>query len=484
MNKNRIVKSFVGIVMSVLFVMTTLAPAGYATGAEYDRKSESLQEVLDLYGKKLRDVEKASYVSAGEMDVETYVNSRQASAEMEASDTVRLTFDDNLVIEMVGDEVESFSNFTPITDSVLSVSDTDDLDDVIKAVTEIADLDSSYEIIHSIEFDEDYWRIAWAKRYGELLNTYEAVNVVVNRRTGEIVVYKRFDDVPNTLVPEITEAEALSAIADILEDNGVDVDSVEGTLTFRKPNIAEADSVLPYSSEDVRLAYLFSVFEGSVYLCVDAVTGDLICYSEARDTSKAFSISDDGDFNRAQDQVDWATYCYAYLGYSALYPRVLGNSATLKTEILSFINRSDAYGFYLACHGTPTITNNSCLYDYTASGNGHAWDIYSSDIVGNWKFVFLDGCYTGQTPFWANAFNIYNTSSNRAFLGWDQEVHGEYVVPFSEFLFYEITQQLHSDNIRDAAVWAAAQVPNPPAQPDVPSTPIRFYGDRTYDGRI
>lgn len=42
--------------------------------------------------------------------------------------------------------------------------------------------------------------------------------------------------------------------------------------------------------------------------------------------------------------------------------------------------------------------------------------LYSSEVVGNWHFVFLDTCYTGRS-IWANAFNISSSYSNRAYLG-------------------------------------------------------------------
>ncbi|MBR4940685.1 MAG: hypothetical protein IKZ19_01635 [Clostridia bacterium] len=106
------------------------------------------------------------------------------------------------------------------------------------------------------------------------------------------------------------------------------------------------------------------------------------------------------------------------------------------------------------------------------------WYIEPDDIPGNWKFVFLDCCYCAVDETFANAFNIYSTSVNRAFLGWRAEVYGGPSLDFSEHFFPEVEDQIHSNNIRDAAVWAAAQVDGDQ------STPIRFYGDRTYDGRL
>lgn len=187
------------VLMSLLFCVSVLAPAGYAADAGYDRSSESLRAVLELYGKDARDVKSARYViDASEMAEVSACSAAPAAASADTS-TVRLTFDDNLVIDLVDDVVDGISNFEPITDEAQKVFGLSDMTSVIKSVTEIANLGAGYSITYSEEFDEDYWRLTWEKSYGEIVNSYESVNAVVNRRTGELVVYERFDEAPNTL---------------------------------------------------------------------------------------------------------------------------------------------------------------------------------------------------------------------------------------------------------------------------------------------
>ena len=85
--------------------MSSFSPITYAI-ADYDRSSESLNEVMELYGKEFRDVKNACYVSDSEQEgISSYSRLSQANQ----STSVRLTFDDNLVIELVDDVVESVS---------------------------------------------------------------------------------------------------------------------------------------------------------------------------------------------------------------------------------------------------------------------------------------------------------------------------------------------------------------------------------------
>ena len=129
---------------------------------------------------------------------------------------------------------------------------------------------------------------------------------------------------------------------------------------------------------------------------------------------------------------------------------------------------ANAYGLYLACHGDEDQT--------VLSGLG--WTMGRDDIHGNWRFVFLDACYSAAGTGWSNQFNIYNYSQSRAFLGWSDTVEGGNSTDFSSAFFPEVIAGNHSNNIRDAAVWAADQVPG------YHTAPIKFIGDRTYRGFV
>lgn len=136
--------------------------------------------------------------------------------------------------------------------------------------------------------------------------------------------------------------------------------------------------------------------------------------------------------------------------------------------MLRFItNDSQAYGFYIRCHGTSTELHA----DY------NTFMLHYSEVKGNWHLVFLDSCSSAASSNWPNAFKINSSYSKRAFLGWGTKTTENPTYQFNCYFWPETTAQKHSKNIRDAAVWAAAQVPG------IGTTPIRFYGDRSYNGR-
>ena len=129
------------------------------------------------------------------------------------------------------------------------------------------------------------------------------------------------------------------------------------------------------------------------------------------------------------------------------------------------MNGSNSYGFYIDCHGSSTKLSS----DVTIRK--------SSQITGNWHFVFLDACNTASTTGWANAFKIrgYN---KRAFLGWRTTVNESDAYEFCDYFWHEMCSHSHSTHyVQDTAVWAANQVPGSG------TTPIRFYGDTSYNGR-
>lgn len=379
----------------------------------------------------------------------------------------QLIYDDNLIIETDQNQIFSISHFVPSQESNTKIYNADDLKNSVDTIKSLSEIDSSYALTESSSFDEDYWGLRWTKKYGDLLNPYEGVTAVINRHTEDLVVYNYFDEKPNTLTPQIDYNTALESVSSFLDDAQVDISQIEYKLTFTKPIYAIDSNIDQSILNNVRLSYCFILPNGdSVY--VDSTTGDIIDYSEIRATAKAFSVSGGNAFPNPKTQTSDATTCFKKLGYNTL--SAYYSSGNMRTSILNFLKRSDAYGFYLACHGDKNQT--------VLSGNNNSWEIHRSDISGNWRFVFLDACYSANGTGWASCFNISNSSKNRAFLGWYKEVNGKYSTQFTSFFFPEVINRDHSDNIRDAAVWAAYKVKGEG------TTPIRFYGDKTYNGRI
>lgn len=260
---------------------------------------------------------------------------------------------------------------------------------------------------------------------------------------------------PNTTKPVISEKDAMASAQSVLSTIP-DIKDTKITLDTIRPNFHWNDHVGYEQADFVRLAYKITVNNGSI-IYIDAVTGEnLGGATSLSENAKAFSLYD------LPLAITIGNAAYAglkNLGYNSdLY---VGFGPDMYTSMKTFLNSSNSYGFYVSCHGT-----SNYLTDIKS------WWLYSSEITGNWHFVFLDACSTAANTTWANAFKI-NGYSRRAFLGWSTIVSTDNTYLFATFFW----PQVGLGSIRDAAVWAASKVPG------AGTTPIRFYGDYTYSGR-
>ncbi len=123
------------------------------------------------------------------------------------------------------------------------------------------------------------------------------------------------------------------------------------------------------------------------------------------------------------------------------------------------------YGFYVYAHGG---YSGDKIWFNMQKGT-EATRVYPSDITGNWHLVFLDSCSVLATNEFATRFKT-DGYSNRATLGWfDTVKHVDSADWWSHF--YPIAG---STNLRSACLSAADQCGG--------STPIRIYGDKTWNG--
>lgn len=331
---------------------------------------------------------------------------------------------------------------------------------IITTIETNSDLKDGYKLVSSEAFDDDYWQLEWQKEIGNgVLNPYDSLKVVTDRRDNSVVVYNRFKMTPDATKAVISEKEALNAAQPVL-DAVAGVGNTSISLAVTRPNHFWNEDG-PYQADNVaKLAY--KIIVGDQYtIYIDAITGDNLGgdISKVR-KAKAFAWT---GFDTAEMSAVLAKSGMRAMGYSTLSSWV-GSGSGMGTAITNFWDASSSYGFYVDCHGDETtITDNS------------TWTLTTDDVEGNWKFVFLDACSTANGKAWAKAFNIYG-KSNRAFLGWSADVDQDPAYEFCTYFWPEVEDQNHSDTIRDAAVWAASQVSG--------STPIKFYGDTSYDGRV
>ncbi len=91
------------------------------------------------------------------------------------------------------------------------------------------------------------------------------------------------------------------------------------------------------------------------------------------------------------------------------------------------------------------------------------------DMKGNWHFVMIHACRSGQTSAFADALHITGYS-NRGFIGWFDTISNYALVEWSP-KFYSL---VGNTTLTNAHKTAAEQCEY--------STPARFFGDRNWYG--
>lgn len=191
-------------------------------------------------------------------------------------------------------------------------------------------------------------------------------------------------------------------------------------------------------------------------------------------TTNALAVKDQArlfmstDFNNSTS-MKHATLCavatYRRLGYNVIGGTpILGYTTTSSRQtVLNYISgMGNNYAFFVSAHGNPNL--------FTMQSGNQSQYIRPTDITGYWHFVFLNSCSCMSTDAFARAFKTVGYS-NRASLGWFNTV----TFAGSEEWWSYFVNQAGTTNLRAACLAAADRCSN--------STPIRIYGDKTWNGR-
>lgn len=183
------------------------------------------------------------------------------------------------------------------------------------------------------------------------------------------------------------------------------------------------------------------------------------------DQAKLFLSKDFKDDTSAKQAIAYSVKTLRNLGYDIKggLP-LLGYSLTdKKSDILNWLSGDgNNYAIVVSCHG-----NSSCF----GMKNGDSSQcIYPSNITGYWHFVFLDSCSSMANDSFAKAFKTVGYNY-RASFGWYTTV----TTPATEEWWGYFKNEAGKTNIRSACLAAADKCSN--------STPIRIYGDKTWDGK-
>ena len=207
------------------------------------------------------------------------------------------------------------------------------------------------------------------------------------------------------------------------------------------------------TKDEIRLAYLISTPSDVVY--VDAYTAEVI----GGDTYKAVRGGAIGasELTTASASINLAKSTLENMGYTTTTKKL---SSQFGLDVPSLLKSA----FYSCSHGSATVI--SSRKDVSDENRRFHYD----DVPdGTYKFVFLDACNTASTQ-WKNAFNISNSSTNKAFLGWTDTV--------TTTASYNFCVDFWSYISSSYTVYEAAQ----DAADNGTGRPIEFTGDTDYNG--
>ena len=181
------------------------------------------------------------------------------------------------------------------------------------------------------------------------------------------------------------------------------------------------------------------------------------------------------DYERLSSELKNAVYnakdkgarTFMKLGYKNVFSSNIPivEATSDKNVVLNWIReKSNNYGFYIYAHGDP--------YVFTMIKNDESQYIYPREISGNWHLVFLDSCSCLATDRFARAFNVIG-HNRRAIIGWYKKIDHRGSSQWWNY-FYAYAGNM---GLRDACLKAAGKVDNW-------STPIKMYGDKSWNGRV
>lgn len=468
-------KCFKNIILTFLLLVLVSSSSSYALETiemnhevinEVDTKSITNDEVIikryDNWSGSLSEDKKEKLKFFG-FDVDKANKLESIKRSSDGSTYNKLSISDNQYVTFDNDnEIKSICNINENKiESVPNVNLTFDI--ISEKIKEYFSLGNDYELVSSKSFDDDYWNIILMRRLENgILNPYESIKATINKSNFNIVFLNRFNEKANKVDHTISKNQAKETTKILVKS--LDDYKNEISLCYIDPSslIYKENS---YQKSSVELAY--KIITGNMITYVDATTGKIIGKDQYKEIGGSYGQTNDG-LNYSGDSVDRASTYMALMGYIPTYLNKL-DTVELKNNITYLLGRDNAYAFYFCGHGdSSTVDPSLAIKD---SNDDYHDVLLKSEVTGNWHFVFLDACHTGRS-IWAEAFNISSSHPKTAYLGWDGKVQASNTNSFCiKFWMHRVLM-----NVRDAAVKAAGEVPG------VGTTPIKFFGDTSYNG--
>ena len=220
---------------------------------------------------------------------------------------------------------------------------------------------------------------------------------------------------PEEITPVLTKDEAVLKAKDIQSKLG-ELAVVSTELTVFRPNYYWESTDGAYKEADyVRVAWCIKL-EDSSSIYVDARTGEILGGSSTLGV-RARAVSAVPTVYRVGECVTLAVSGLQRLGYTHHLNSV--NYVIFQNDIEYILNGSQLKGLFLTCHGLNN-DNLGIICDSTDLESAH-WVFPSNKINSNYKFVFLNACWSSVNDNFKGAF-LGSNRTGKAFVGWNVRI--------------------------------------------------------------
>jgi len=429
--------------------------------------NETLIKALEIYGIDYNKVEKSVRVETVEDTLLNRIVERANIANLQ------IDFENNNIVQIINKDdfkIVDESNVNYKDEKLekidYEIKNESQIENIISKIEEVYNL-MDYKIVLCHNDLEGIWGVTWNKiLFDDVLNPYDAVTISIDAKDGSIMTFMRKTVEPENINVELTKDEAFEIAKKLFKDIP-DISDSEILLTVFRPNYYW-DEEIKEEADFLRIAWKIIV-DKKTTIMVDAENGEILGGDQTMsDGARAMALVPNtyGSSWKAIDMAD----AFSRLGYYEPYACQPHCGWVEKTDVMWVITHPQLYGLYINAHG---LGDENGVYK-NAIGDLVNWELYATEVSGNWHFVYLDCCYTSSTLNFGNAFNITGYS-NRAFVGHNNEVgivtSYQFTWRFAGLLGYGSTVLNCLLTARDTAIISGYTDCNP-----------GFIGDSTYTG--
>lgn len=376
--------------------------------------NEESENILELYDIKFDEIDNVSEMKV----VEDWLLNR--TVKRIKIKNLQIDFEDNKIVQIINEDdfkknEEFDNNFKDekLEEIEYEITDVSQIQDTISKIEDVHNL-QEYKLVSCHNDLISTWSITWNKvLFDDVLNPYDAVTVSIDAKDGSIINFVRKTVEPENINVLLTKEDAFEIAKTLFKDE-LEINDTEILLTIFRPNYYWSESEKE-EADFIRVAWKIIVDKKTIIM-VDAENGEILGGDQTlSDGSRAMALVPTG-YNASYKATDMAA-AFSSLGYYQPYACQPHCGWVTKQDVMWVINHPQLYGLYINAHGLGDANGNYV----NAIGDGVNWELYATEVSGNWHFVYLDCCFTSSTNNFANAFHTIGYT-NRVFVGHNNEV--------------------------------------------------------------